>query len=131
MRSQFLEENRQKPDVITTVTGLQYRVLKNGKGKVHPRLKDKVTVHYAGRLENGKEFDSSYKRGKPLKFHVNAVVKGWMEALQMMVQGDKWELFVPPELGYGAKGVPGVIPPHAVLIFEVELIKPKSSFWGF
>lgn len=131
MKNIFLEENSKKPDVISTASGLQYRVIKNGKGKVHPKFKDKVTVHYAGKLENGTEFDSSYKRGKPLKFNVNAVVKGWTEALQMMVKGDKWELFIPPELGYGKKGIPGVIPPNAVLIFEVELIKPKASFWGF
>lgn len=131
MRSSFLEENAKNSDVVTTVSGLQYRVIKNGKGKKHPRLKDKVTVHYSGKLENGTEFDSSYKRGTPLKFNVNAVVKGWTEALQMMVEGDKWELFVPPELGYGSRGVPGVIPPNSVLIFEVELIKAKASFFGF
>ncbi len=125
----FLDENAKDPDVKTTASGLQYKVLKKGKGK-SPRATDTVTVHYTGKLTDGTVFDSSYKRGKPVKFKVNAVIKGWSEALLMMQKGSKWELFIPPSLGYGDKGVPGVIPPKAVLIFEVELIKPKASFFG-
>ena len=130
MGNEFLDKNKENEDVVCTESGLQFRVLKNGKGK-SPKAKDKVVVHYTGKLVNGREFDSSHKRGTPAGFKVNAVIRGWSEALQMMNQGAKWELFIPPELGYGKKGVPGVIPPDAVLIFEVELIKIKSSFFGF
>ncbi len=126
----FLDENARNPDVKTTASGLQYKVIKQGKGK-SPSANDTVTVHYTGKLTDGTVFDSSYKRGKPVKFKVNAVIKGWSEALQMMRKGSKWELFIPPSLGYGAKGIPGVIPQNAVLVFEVELIKPKASFFGF
>ena len=129
MTNQFLEKNASNPDVITTQSGLQYRVIKNGKGK-SPKSSDTVTVHYEGKLTNETVFDSSYKREKPIKFKVNGVIKGWSEALMMMNKGSIWELFIPPHLGYGAKGVPGVIPPDAVLIFKVELIKPKASLFG-
>ena len=130
MASQFLENNANNPDVMTTQSGLQYRVIRKGKGK-SPRSTDTVTVHYEGKLTSGAVFDSSYKRGKPIKFKVNGVIKGWSEALGLMSKGSIWELFIPPELGYGTKGVPGVIPPNAVLVFKVELIKPKASFFGF
>ncbi len=130
MSQDFLAENAQKPDVITTESGLQYRIITEGKGK-SPGPEDKVKVHYVGKLISGKEFDSSYKRGKPIQFKVNGVIRGWTEALLMMKKGSKWELFIPPELGYGERGVPGAIPANAVLIFEVELIKPKVSFFGF
>ncbi len=129
MSSQFLTENATKPDVITTASGLQYRVIKKGKGKF-PRAKDTVTVHYEGRLINGTVFDSSYKRGKPIKFKVTGVIKGWSEALLLMNKGSVWELFIPPELGYGSKGVPNVIPPNSTLVFKVELIKPRSGLFG-
>ncbi|MBU2515773.1 FKBP-type peptidyl-prolyl cis-trans isomerase [bacterium] len=130
MTQTFLETNAKNPDVATTASGLQYCVLKKGKGK-SPRSTDTVVVHYEGRLTDGTVFDSSYKRGKPAKFKVNGVIKGWSEALIMMKKGSQWELFIPPELGYGVKGVPGVIPPNAVLVFKVELIKPKASIFGF
>jgi FKBP-type peptidyl-prolyl cis-trans isomerase len=129
MADPLLEANAGKPDVITTVSGLQYRVIKKGKGK-YPKSSDTVTVHYEGRLTNGTVFDSSYKRGKPLKFKVTSVIKGWSEALQLMNKGSVWELFIPPELGYGSKGVPNLIPPNAVLVFKVELIKPRAGLFG-
>ncbi len=130
MTRNYLEENGKNPDVTTTASGLQYRVIKKGKGK-SPRSTDTVVVHYEGKLTDGTVFDSSYKRGKTVKFKVNGVISGWSEALGMMKKGSQWELFIPPELGYGSKGVPGVIPPNAVLIFKVELIKPKASLFGF
>ena len=130
MSQDFLNENAQNPGIKTTASGLQYRVIKKGKGK-SPRATDKVKVHYVGKLINGDEFDSSYKRGKPAVFKVNGVIKGWTEALLMMQKGSKWEIFIPPELGYGNKGVPDVIPSNAVLIFELELIKPRKSLFGF
>ncbi len=130
MTMNFLESNGQEPGIKTTASGLQYRILKAGKGK-SPRSTDTVTVHYEGKLVDGTVFDSSYKRGKAIKFKTNGVIKGWTEALLMMRKGSQWELFIPPELAYGKKGVPGVIPPDAVLIFRVELIKPKASFFGF
>lgn len=129
MKDSFLDSNANQLDVITTASGLQYRVIKEGKGK-SPKATDTVTVHYEGRLTDGTVFDSSYRRGKPLKFKVNGVIKGWSEALQLMSKGSVWELFIPPEIGYGAKGVPNVIPGNAVLIFKVELIKPRSGFFG-
>ncbi|MCS7337323.1 MAG: FKBP-type peptidyl-prolyl cis-trans isomerase [Verrucomicrobiae bacterium] len=117
----FLAENKTKPGVITTPSGLQYKVLKDGQGPV-PGSNDIVQVHYTGRLLDGTEFDSSLKRGQPLTTPVNrGLIKGWIEALQMMKVGSKWELYVPPELGYGEIGRPG-IPPNALLIFEMELI---------
>ena len=130
MTMNFLESNGQEPGIKTTASGLQYRILKAGKGK-SPRSTDTVTVHYEGKLVDGTVFDSSYKRGKAIQFKTNGVIKGWTEALLMMQKGSQWELFIPLALAYGKKGVPGVIPPDAVLIFRVELIKPKASFFGF
>lgn len=118
---QFLVENGKKPGVTTTASGLQYRVNKPGRGD-HPGLTDKVLVHYRGRLINGTEFDSSYKRGKPSSFQVNQVIKGWTEALQLMKQGDHWQLFIPAELAYGVKGMGTTIPPNSTLIFDIEFI---------
>jgi FKBP-type peptidyl-prolyl cis-trans isomerase FklB len=119
---QFLVENGKKPGVITTKSGLQYRVSKPGRGTKSPGLNDKVMVNYRGRLINGTEFDSSYKRGKPAIFQVNKVIKGWTEALQMMKRGDHWQLFIPAELAYGAKGSGTTIPPNSTLIFDIEFI---------
>ena len=119
---QFLLENGKKPGVITTESGLQYRVNKPGRGNKTPGLNDKVMVHYRGRLINGTEFDSSYKRGKPAIFQVNKVIKGWAEALQLMKRGDHWQLFIPAELAYGAKGSGTTIPPNSTLIFDIEFI---------
>ena len=118
---QFLVENGKKPGITTTASGLQYRVNKPGRGN-HPGSSDKVLVHYRGRLINGTEFDSSYKRGKPASFQINKVIKGWTEALQLMKQGDHWQLFIPAELAYGVKGAGRNIPPNSTLIFDIEFI---------
>jgi FKBP-type peptidyl-prolyl cis-trans isomerase FklB len=117
----FLEENKKKEGVKVLPSGLQYKVLKEGSGKM-PTASDTVTVHYRGTLIDGMEFDSSYKRGQPATFSVNGVITGWTEALQLMKEGSKWQIFVPSELAYGEKGQPPRIFPNSVLIFEVELI---------
>jgi FKBP-type peptidyl-prolyl cis-trans isomerase FklB len=116
----FLAENAKKEGVKTLDSGLQYKVIAAGEGK-SPQKSDKVTVHYRGTLIDGSEFDSSHSRGKPATFGVDQVIPGWTEALQLMKEGDKWELYMPPKLGYGALGG-GKIPPNSALIFEVELI---------
>ena len=120
-QEKFLQDNGKKEDVVTLPSGLQYLILKNGDGK-KPGPTTMVTVHYEGSLVNGKIFDSSYKRGKPATFGVHQVIAGWTEALQLMPVGSKWKLFIPSSLGYGARGAGGSIPPHATLIFEVELL---------
>jgi len=117
----FLAANAKKPGVVTLPSGLQYRVITEGKGK-KPSATATVTTHYVGRLVDGTEFDSSIKRGQPAVFPVNGVIKGWTEALQLMPVGSKWEIVVPSALGYGESGAGGVIPPGATLIFEVELL---------
>jgi FKBP-type peptidyl-prolyl cis-trans isomerase len=128
----FLEQNKKKDGVVTLASGLQYKVLKSGtaEGK-KPKASDTVTTHYKGTLLDGTEFDSSYKRGEPTSFPVEGVISGWTEALQLMKEGDKWQLFVPPELAYGARGTPdGKIGPNQTLVFEVELISvadPKDA----
>jgi len=119
----FLEENKKKEGIKTLPSGLQYKVLTEGSGKT-PRATDQVTVNYKGTLINGSEFDNSYKRGNPTTFQLGKVIKGWMEALQLMKEGSKWQLFIPPELGYGERGA-GPVPPNSVLIFEVELLAIK------
>ncbi|MGE5172664.1 MAG: FKBP-type peptidyl-prolyl cis-trans isomerase [Betaproteobacteria bacterium] len=118
----FLAENKKKGGVKTLPSGLQYKVIKEGKG-ASPKETDTVTVHYRGTLIDGTEFDSSYKRNEPATFQVNGVIKGWTEALQLMKEGAKWQLFIPANLAYGERGAGGVIGPNATLIFEVELIK--------
>ncbi|MDJ0805465.1 MAG: FKBP-type peptidyl-prolyl cis-trans isomerase [Gammaproteobacteria bacterium] len=118
---EFLAANAKKEGVTTTASGLQYKEITAGSGK-SPKAEDGVTVHYRGKLLNGTEFDSSYKRNKPATFKVNRVIKGWTEALQLMQEGDKWELYIPPELGYGARGAGRNIPANSALVFEVELI---------
>ena len=117
----FLAENAKKEGVKTLPSGLQYRVLKEGDGR-HPTKSDQVVVHYKGTLIDGREFDSSHKRGEPAKFGVTQVIKGWTEALQLMKEGSKWMLCVPWRLAYGEKGSGKLIGPHETLIFEVELI---------
>ena len=116
----FLETNGAKEGIVTTETGLQYKVITEGTG-AKPSVESTVEVHYAGRLLDGTEFDSSIKRGMPVKFGVTQVIPGWTEALQLMPEGSKWELYIPSDLGYGAGGQ-GPIGPNSVLIFEVELL---------
>jgi FKBP-type peptidyl-prolyl cis-trans isomerase FklB len=120
----FLAENKKKEGVKTTASGLQYQVLTSGSGK-SPTTANRVKVHYTGTLVNGNKFDSSHDTGQPAEFALTEVVAGWTEVLQLMKEGDKWRVFIPPELGYKAKGRPPKIPPHAVLIFEMELIEVK------
>ena len=115
--------NKDLTNKIKTASGLQYRVIKEGEGVKSPGPNSVVTVNYVGKLENGKEFDSSYSRNQPASFPVNGVISGWTEALQLMRVGDKWELTIPPELGYGGAGAGSKIPPDATLIFEVELLE--------
>jgi FKBP-type peptidyl-prolyl cis-trans isomerase len=121
----FLEANGAKEGVVTTESGLQYKVITAGAG-VKPTKESTVEVHYSGRLLNGTEFDSSIKRGVPVKFGVTQVIPGWTEALQLMSEGSKWELYIPADLGYGAGGQ-GPIGPNSVLIFEVELLTADVS----
>ena len=117
----FLKKNADREGVITLESGLQYEVMKEGTGAV-PRAADKVSVHYHGTLINGDVFDSSVQRGTPASFHVTGVIKGWVEALQLMPVGSKWKLFIPSGLAYGERGAGGSIGPNATLIFEVELL---------
>jgi FKBP-type peptidyl-prolyl cis-trans isomerase FklB len=119
----FLAANKSKPGVKTTASGLQYKVLKEGKaGAPKPKKTDKVRTHYHGTLISGKVFDSSVERGEPISFPVNGVIPGWTEALQLMKVGDKWQLFIPSELAYGERGAGEDIGPNSTLIFEVELL---------
>jgi FKBP-type peptidyl-prolyl cis-trans isomerase FklB len=118
---EFLASNKQgNPDVKETPTGLQYRVIKEGEGD-SPSQTDRVKVHYAGKLIDGTEFDSSYERGEPTEFGLNQVIKGWTEGLQLMKVGSKYEFFIHPKIAYGSRPRP-TIPANSVLIFEVELL---------
>ena len=117
----FLADNKTKEGVKTTASGLQYKVIKEGKGEI-PTETSRVKVHYKGTLIDGTEFDSSYKRNEPATFGVNQVIKGWTEALKLMPVGSKWELYIPQELAYGDRQTGGQIKPFSTLIFEVELI---------
>lgn len=122
------EPGKADPDAptmyTTTATGLKYRVLRKSEGK-KPKSSDSVTVHYRGWLDDGKEFDSSYKRGEPITFPLDGVIPGWTEGMQHVGEGGMIELEVPSDLGYGPRGIPGVIPPNATLHFLVELQKVK------
>ena len=118
----FLEENAKKEGIVTLPSGLQYEVITEGNGK-KPSATDRVKCHDEGTLIDGTLFDSSVKRGQPAVFGVNQVIKGWVEALQLMSEGSKWRLYIPSELGYGAQQAGEMIPPHSTLIFEVELIE--------
>jgi len=119
---QFLAENAKDPNIKTLPSGLQYEVLSEGNGKT-PTANDQVKCHYEGKLLDGTLFDSSIKRGEPAVFGVSQVIKGWVEALQLMKEGSKWRLFIPSNLAYGEQGAGEMIPPHSTLIFEVELIQ--------
>ncbi len=118
----FLDANRNNPNVVTLPSGLQYEVIREGNGK-KPKATDRVRCHYEGTLLDGTLFDSSIKRGEPAVFGVNQVIKGWVEALQLMSEGAKWKLYIPSELAYGVQGAGDMIPPYSTLIFEVELIE--------
>ena len=123
----FLPENKKKEGVKTLPSGLQYKVIKAGTGK-KPKLSDTVTAHYRGTLIDGTEFDSSYKRGQPATFPVSGgMIPGWTEALQLMEEGAKWQLFIPSNLAYGEKGAGRDIGPNATLIFEIELISIQEK----
>ena len=120
----FLAQNAKNEGVVTLPSGLQYKVLKSGNGAT-PKASDSVECHYEGRLISGTVFDSSYQRGETATFGVTQVIAGWVEALQLMKEGDKWQLFIPYNLAYGKRGAGAQIPPFATLIFDVELIKVK------
>ncbi len=122
----FLAANAKKEGVKTTASGLQYKVIKSGSGKT-PKATDTVKVHYHGTLINGKVFDSSVQRGEPISFPVNGVIPGWTEALQLMKEGDKWQLFIPSKLAYGERGAGQDIGPNSTLIFEVELLSVEAA----
>lgn len=118
----FLAENGNRPEVVTTESGLQYEIINQGKGAI-PTETDKVKVHYTGTLIDGKVFDSSIPRGEPTTFGVTQVISGWTEALLLMPVGSKWRVFIPQDLAYGPRGAGGgEIPPYAALIFEMELL---------
>lgn len=119
---EFLAANAKKEGVKVLPSGLQYKVITEGKGR-KPGRTDKVKCHYLGTFPDGTKFDSSYDRGEPAVFGVNQVIAGWTEALQLMAEGSKWELYIPYNLGYGEHGAPGAIPPYSTLVFTVELIE--------
>jgi FKBP-type peptidyl-prolyl cis-trans isomerase FklB len=118
----YLADNAKKEGIITTASGLQYKVLKEGNGK-SPKATDKVRCHYEGMLVDGTLFDSSIQRGEPAVFGLNQVISGWTEGLQLMKEGGKYRFFIPYQLGYGERGAEASIPPYAALIFDVELIE--------
>lgn len=123
----FLAENKNKEGVVTLPTGLQYKILKQGKGET-PKRKDHVVCNYRGMLFDGTEFDNSDKHNGPSTFPVRGVIRGWEQALLMMPEGSKWQLFVPPQLAYGKAGAPSMkVPPNATLIFELELLDVKEG----
>ncbi|MCZ6628070.1 MAG: FKBP-type peptidyl-prolyl cis-trans isomerase [SAR324 cluster bacterium] len=117
----FLARNKKRKGVVTLPSGLQYRVLRKGRGPM-PKASDTVVTHYRGTLIDGTEFDSSYARGKSATFPVGGVIRGWTEALQLMRKGAKWKLFIPSHLAYGERGSGRKIGPHAALIFDIELL---------
>jgi len=121
---EFLAENAKKPGVLQTPSGLQYKILEPGTGKA-AKATDVVLVNYRGTLLNGTEFDSSYKRNEPIEFPLNRVIAGWTEGVQLIKEGGKIQLFIPPGLAYGSRGAGGAIGPDETLIFEVELLKVR------
>ena len=125
----YLEANKKKEGVVTLPSGLQYKIITEGKGK-QPKSTDTVVAHYRGTLINGTEFDSSYKRNEPATFPVAGVIKGWQEALPLMKEGAKWQVYIPAELAYGPRGAGDVIGPNEVLVFDIELLSVKSEAEG-
>jgi FKBP-type peptidyl-prolyl cis-trans isomerase FklB len=125
----FLEANKKKEGVVTLPSGLQYKIITEGKGK-QPKSTDTVVAHYRGTLTNGTEFDSSYKRNEPATFPVAGVIKGWQEVLPLMKEGAKWQVYIPAELAYGPRGAGDVIGPNEVLVFDIELLSVKSEAEG-
>lgn len=123
----FLDKNSKKEGVVVLPSGLQYKVLQKGSGTAHPKPSTPCLCHYKGELINGEQFDSSYDRGEPTAFAPNQVIKGWTEAMQMMVEGDKWEMYIPYELGYGERGSPPKIPGGSVLVFVMEMIEIQGE----
>ena len=123
--AEFLAKNAKEAGVVTTASGLQYKIINAGSGE-SPAATDTVTVNYEGKLINGTVFDSSYKRGQPATFKVNQVIKGWQEALQLMKPGATWMLYIPSNLAYGKMGAPGAIGPNETLVFKVDLISVKK-----
>jgi FKBP-type peptidyl-prolyl cis-trans isomerase len=121
-QKKFLEENAKRENVTTTASGLQYEILQEGNGAKPSGATSRVTVHYEGSLINGNVFDSSYKRNQPASFGLHQVISGWTEGVQLMNKGSKFRFYIPSELGYGARGAGGAIPPNATLIFDVELL---------
>lgn len=121
----YLELNKTKEGVITTESGLQYKIIKEGNGPV-PGINDEVVVHYKGTLTDGTQFDSSFDRGEPATFPVTGVIKGWTEILQLMKTGSQYQVFIPPHLGYGERGAGNQIEPNVVLIFDMELLDIKK-----
>ena len=121
----YLYINAHKPGVKVMPSGLQFEIIESGEGR-SPLATSNVLTHYHGTFVNGDVFDSSVDRGAPAEFPVNRVIAGWTEALQMMKEGDKWRLVLPPEIAYGERGAGGLIPPNTVLVFEVELIEVKG-----
>ena len=122
----FLEQNKLKTGVITTPSGLQYKIIKTGTGN-YPQATDHVTVNYEGKLLDGKVFDSSFNRGEPATFGLNQVIRGWTEGLQHINEGGELELYIPFDLAYGEQGAGGMIPPYATLVFRVQLIKIEKA----
>ncbi len=122
----FLEANKKKEGVVTLPSGLQYKIITEGKGK-QPKSTDTVNAHYRGTLINGTEFDSSYKRNEPATFPVEGVIKGWQEVLPLMKEGAKWQVYIPADLAYGSHGAGSAIGPNEVLIFDIELLSVKTE----
>ena len=125
MEATFLAENAEREGIVNRPSGLQYEILEEGSGPI-PKAHNKVQAHYEGRLLSGKVFDSSYRRGQPATFPVNGLIQGWQEALQIMPVGSKWRLYIPANLGYGARGAGNDIPGNATLVFDLELLSIVS-----
>ncbi|KAL7553412.1 hypothetical protein ACHAWF_017945 [Thalassiosira exigua] len=123
----YLEAKSKEEGVVTLPSGLRYKVLEKGEGAFHPMSDSPCLCHYAGTLIDGTEFDSSYSRGEPTTFAPNQVIKGWTEAMQLMVEGDKWELYIPSNMAYGERGSPPKIPGDSALVFTIEMIEIKGE----